>query len=147
MDLRTALLALLALGTVGAAAELVLLEHVDEWAQWVPLVLLAAALPLLAWVARRPGRPGLAALRGVMVLFVVAGVVGIALHLRSNLEFELELHPDARGWPLLVETFKGAIPALAPGLMVLLGLLGLAYCSRHPAWDRSPGKTANGDSP
>jgi hypothetical protein len=64
---------------------------------------------------------------------VLAGLVGIFLHVRSNVEFELELRPSIEGRALVVETLRGAIPALAPGAMAQLGLLGLLVCFRHPA--------------
>jgi hypothetical protein len=35
--------------------------------------------------------------------------------------------------PLLWKVMSGAAPALAPGAMVQLGLLGLIYTFRHPA--------------
>jgi hypothetical protein len=33
----------------------------------------------------------------------------------------------------VIETLRGAIPALAPGAMAQLGLLGLLVSYRHPA--------------
>jgi hypothetical protein len=37
------------------------------------------------------------------------------------------------GWELFKEAMTGATPALAPGAMVQLGLIGLAWSYRHPA--------------
>jgi len=48
------------------------------------------------------------------------------------MEFELEMHPSQSGWALLWAVMKGATPALAPGMMILLGALGLTYTYRHP---------------
>lgn len=133
---RQLLLGLLAVGVLGLTAELVLLEHMEEAWQTVPLVLLMSAVPLVVAAFRTPGRLTLTALQGVMVLFVVAGAVGIVLHLKGNLEFELELHPDASGWPLYLDVLKGATPALSPGAMAFLGMLGLGFVHRHPGWSR-----------
>jgi hypothetical protein len=72
------------------------------------------------------------ALQVVAVAQVLAAFVGIYLHIRSNVDFELELRPGVGGWPLVIETLRGAIPALAPGAMAQLGLLGLLVCYRHP---------------
>ena len=84
------------------------------------------------WIAGRPGPRGAAdavvAHGGTGGL----GAVGLFLHLKANVEFELELHPDNGGWPLVQETLTGAIPALAPGAMFQLGLLGMLFCWRHP---------------
>jgi hypothetical protein len=61
-----------------------------------------------------------------MMLCSIAGFVGFYLHHASNREFELEMYPDRHGWELFVESLQGAIPSLAPGAMLQVGLLGLA---------------------
>jgi len=43
------------------------------------------------------------------------------------------MRPSMAGLELLVESLTGAMPALAPGTMAQLGLLGLLVCFRHPA--------------
>jgi hypothetical protein len=68
-----------------------------------------------------------------MSSYVLSAGVGLYLHLKANVEFELELRPTMANTELILETLKGAIPALAPGVMVQLGLLGLLACFRHPA--------------
>ena len=55
------------------------------------------------------------------------GLLGLYLHLRGNAEFERELHPAAAGWTLWWDALRGATPALAPGALAQLGLVGLAY--------------------
>jgi|TARA_B100001146_G_scaffold130896_1_gene114984 hypothetical protein len=67
-----------------------------------------------------------------MMGYLLSGVVGLYLHLKANVEFELELRPTMANAELILETLMGAIPALAPGEMVQLGLLGLLACFRHP---------------
>ena len=81
-----------------------------------------------------------------MVLCVAAGVVGVFLHYRGNVEFELEREPLRADCVCFWEAIRGATPALAPGAMAQLGLLGLVYSYRHPALRRdspvqSPGIT------
>ena len=56
----------------------------------------------------------------------------LALHYRGNAEFELEMMPALGGLDLFWKSMQGATPALAPGAMVQIGLVGLAYCFRHP---------------
>jgi hypothetical protein len=68
-----------------------------------------------------------------MVAFVVVGAVGVGLHYDGNVEFERELHPDDAGVIFLRHVVAGATPVLAPGSMVLLGLVGLAHTYRHPS--------------
>ena len=127
------LLGALALGVIGTAGELVLLRHVDAPAQWIPLVALGASSPLLVWHAVAPGPGSVRSLQLLMVAFVAAGIAGVGLHFDGNAEFEGELHPDARGFEWFRQTAAGATPVLAPGSMVLLGLVGLAHTYQHPA--------------
>jgi hypothetical protein len=98
-----------------------------------PLALLAIGLIVCFALLLGPSRARVRAVQVVAVAQVLAGLVGIFLHIRSNVEFELELRPGVGGWPLVIETLRGAIPALAPGSMAQLGLLGLLVCFRHPA--------------
>lgn len=117
-----ALLLLFLFGSLGALAELLLLEHVDAWTQWIPVVLLALGSLGAGWTLLRGGRlPGW---RALMTAFVVAGAIGVGLHLWGNLAFERELDEALTGFALWREVFMGATPALAPGSMVLLGALG-----------------------
>jgi hypothetical protein len=69
----------------------------------------------------------------IMSLCVVTGAIGVYLHYRGNVEFELERDGSLRGLRLFWEAIRGATPSLAPGALSQLGLLGLAYTYRHPA--------------
>lgn len=129
------LLGVLAFGIVGVLAELILLGHTEEFFQWVPIVLLGLGLIPVGVHAFRPGRGTRIALSGTMFLFVMAGVVGLYQHYAGNREFELEMYPSMSGAELFRESMTGATPALAPGTMVLLGLVGLvavSACSKNP---------------
>jgi hypothetical protein len=131
------LLGLLLVGAAGLGAELVLLEHTESGWQWVPLVLLGAVLVLGLAVAMRPARGTVRAFQGVTALCVAAGLLGVYLHLEGNVEFELEGDPSLGGLVLLWEALRGATPALAPGSLAQLGLLGLVCTYRHPALRRT----------
>jgi hypothetical protein len=130
---RRAMLALVHLGMLGLIAELYLLEHTDSATQWIPLVSLGVGLITGISVALAPTPRRLRVFQAVMAVFVAAGLLGLVLHLRGNLEFELENDPSLRGARLVWEALRGATPALAPGALVQLGLLGLVYTIRHPA--------------
>lgn len=129
--LRCLLLGLVAFGFVGTAAELWLLGHHEDIWQWVPLVLAGLALAVLGWHASAATRVTLAILRGTMTLAAISGLVGTVQHYRGNVEFERELSPGVSGFALFAEAMHGATPALAPGTMTLLGLLGLAATFRQ----------------
>ena len=130
--IRRLLLGALAIGVLGTSGELILLRHIDKPAQWIPLVFLGVALPVLIWHAAAPSAASVRVLRGLMMAFVALGVIGVGLHYDGNVEFERELHPNERGWTFLRKTVAGATPVLAPGSMVLLGLVGLAHAYHYP---------------
>jgi uncharacterized membrane protein len=126
--LRRWVLAILVLGLVGTVTELVLLEHYEQPLQFVPLVLIVAAVSVLWWEFRRRDLASRRAIQIVMALFVLAGFVGFAAHFRGAAEYQLELNPDMSSWELLEKILHAkAPPLLAPGMMLQLGLLGLAY--------------------
>ena len=129
--IRMLLLGALAVGMIGTGAELLLLGHFESTAQLAPLVLLAAGLGALVWNVVAAGRASLRALQVTMLAFVVSGGVGVGLHYDGNVAFELEMYPSMGGFELIGKTLTGATPVLAPGTMVLLGLVGLAYSYQH----------------
>ena len=130
--LRTAVLGLFVMGTVGAGVELLLMEHTESPWQLVPLLLMAASLLSVIWFLVVWNGLGLRGFQILMGLFVVSGFVGLYLHYRGNVEFELEMYPSLKGLALFWEAIRGATPVLDPGTMIELGLLGLAYTYRHP---------------
>ena len=132
-------LAVLLLGMLGITAELLLLGHYEDPYQWAPLALLAVGAIVAGAGAVRPRTAAVRALRAVMAVYLSAAAAGLYLHIDSNVEFELEMRPSIEGLELVRESLTGAIPALAPGAMLQLGLLGLLVCFRHPA-------LSNGDS-
>jgi uncharacterized membrane protein len=126
--LRRWVLVILVLGLLGTVTELVLLEHYEQPLQFVPLVLIVAAVSVLWWEFRRRDLASRRATQIVMALFVLAGFVGFAAHFRGAAEYQLELNPDMSNWELLEKILRAkAPPLLAPGMMLQLGLLGLAY--------------------
>jgi hypothetical protein len=126
--LRRWILIILVLGLLGTVTELVLLEHYEQPLQFVPLVLIVAALGVLWWEFRRRDVASRRAMQIVMALFVLAGFGGFAAHFYGSAEYQLELNPDMSNWELLEKILRAkAPPLLAPGMMLQLGLLGLAY--------------------
>ena len=136
--LRRVLLALVIVGISGLAAELVLLEHVESWQQWIPLVALGVGFAAAVAAAVRPTRAVVRAFQAAMLAFVLAGAAGIWLHYTGNTEFEREMERGVGGLTLVWRALRGATPALAPGALAQLGLLGLVFTWRHPALARRP---------
>jgi hypothetical protein len=136
-SLRRFVLALLFLGLAGMSVELLLLGHYESATQLVPLGAIALALACLAWHAVSGTEGSVQAVQVVMTVLVVVGLVGVVLHYRGNMEFQLDIDPTQSNWALFSKVMRAkAPPALAPGAMSQLGLLGLAYAWRHPVTRR-----------
>jgi hypothetical protein len=128
--LRLAILGVLVLGIVGTVIELLLLQHyeTDTPLQFLPLILIAAGTAAIAWHLARRDMTSLNTLNVVMALFVLSSFVGFASHFAGSAEFALEQNPEIGTWELLAKVLHAkAPPLLAPGMMMQLGLLGLAY--------------------
>lgn len=135
-SLRRGLLVLLGFGLLGTAVDLVLLDHYEDVWQMPPLVLCVASLLIVLWVGLRSGPTAVRALRIAMVLCIVSGLAGLALHYNGNREFQHEIDPELAGWALFIKVVTAkAPPALAPAVMAQLGFLGLLYTYRHPAFE------------
>jgi len=126
--LRLWIVGVIALGLIGTMTELLLLEHDEQALQFVPLVLMVLGALMLVWHIIRKDTASLRALQIVMGLFVLSGFAGMAAHFNGSAEYQLELNPDLDMWELLDKIVHAkAPPLLAPGMMIQMGLLGLAY--------------------
>lgn len=131
---------MLLFGLAGTIVELLLLEHYEDGWQFVPLFLIVVALGVLIWHRARPTAANVRALQALMALFVMAGPIGVGLHFRGAAEFQLEIDRSQPGWDVFKKVMTAkAPPVLAPGIMMLLGLVGLVYSYRHPALTGSVG--------
>jgi hypothetical protein len=136
VSVRQLLLALVFIGIVGLEAELALLRHAESLSQWIPHIVLMIGLLSTVIVYFRPGTVSLRAFQSMMLIFVIVGLLGLYLHYRGNVEFALERDPSLSGARLLWKALRGATPALAPGALSQLGLLGLLYSYQRPALNR-----------
>ncbi|MCI0413693.1 hypothetical protein L0222_12945 [bacterium] len=120
------------LGAAGTGTELLLIGHIEEVWQWVPLLLLLTSFVML--FAHAVASVSIRIFQGIMILFITSGIIGIGIHYNARMEFKLEMNPALKGKQLILETIRGATvpPVLAPGIMIQLGLLGLACTYRHP---------------
>jgi hypothetical protein len=132
--LRLFLLLVFCLGALGAIADLLLIGHVaDPW-QLVPVILLGLSLVIAGWSAGAGNGVSIWAFRTIAVLLVLSGGVGFWLHHTANIEFAQEVDPALAGFDLFWKAIQGqSPPTLAPGTVIQLGLLALAYTYRHPA--------------
>jgi hypothetical protein len=136
--LRLWVLGVIVLGLIGTMTELILLEHDEQALQFVPLVLMVVGAGVLAWYAARGDTASLRSLQVVMGLFVLSGFAGMAAHFNGSAEYQLELNPDLGTFELLDKIVHAkAPPLLAPGMMMQMGLLGLAYAFTDIRYRRS----------
>lgn len=136
--IRGFLLALVLLGMAGLTLELLLLEHTETLQQQIPLIALGGGIAVGLAVLVRPSGTSLQLFRVLMSLFVMMGLLGLYFHVSANVAFELEIDPSAEGRALLDAALRGGVPAVAPGALAQLGLLGLLYTYRHPALRDGP---------
>ena len=132
-SLRQLVLALVFVGLVGLEIELALLRHAESFSQLIPHIVMIVGLIFTVAVYLRPGSATLRAFQAMMIVFLLIGALGIILHFRGNIEFAQERYPTLGGVKLVWKALRGATPALAPGALAQLGLLGLLYTYRHPA--------------
>ena len=136
--LRLWIVGVIVLGLIGTMTELILLEHDEQALQFVPLVLMALGAAALVWQATAKTTASLRTLQTVMGLFVLSGFAGMAAHFNGSAEYQLELNPDLGAFELLDKIVHAkAPPLLAPGMMIQMGLLGLAYAFTDIRYRRS----------
>jgi hypothetical protein len=130
--IRIIILAVFLIGSIGTGAELLLLGHTETVWQCLPLVLISLGYVTLIAHALVRKVMTMRIFQVSMILFILSGFIGLLLHYQGKMEFKLETNPSLHGMELFWETIKGATlpPVLAPGMMIQLGILGLAYAYR-----------------
>ncbi|MEM8938907.1 MAG: hypothetical protein AAGC64_06135 [Bacteroidota bacterium] len=123
---RMALLIFLILH-VGLILELILIGHYESFWQCFPLISLGFGL-LSLFINDK----SLVLVKFFYLITMFSGVIGVFLHLKSNWEFELEMYPGMPTRKLLVESLSGALPALAPGTLIPIGLMGFLLLQLKP---------------
>ncbi len=114
----------MALGTI---AELLLLSHYEDNWQLLPIVLIALSMILMVIIRMKRLSWAIQSFKISLLACALSGFLGAYFHLRANLEFEMELHPTQSWTTSFIESLSGALPALAPGSMILFALIGYIY--------------------
>lgn len=135
--IRRWLMIILIVGLAGTVVELLLLKHTDGIWQLAPVLLMVAAMAVVGWNAVTRSPASRRALQAAMSLLVLCGAVGMIQHYRGNIAYERDSNPSLSGAELYRSAFLGSTPALAPGAMIPLGLIGLLFAFRHPGGPRS----------
>jgi hypothetical protein len=132
--MRRMLTAVYLFGASGILMELILMEHTEGVWQWIPILLVGSSVLLLVAHLLWQRRWALRGFQMNMILVLLAAILGIWLHFDGKSEFQLEMNPELSGWDLVWECIHGHSlpPVLAPGSMMLLGLVGMVGVYRHP---------------
>ena len=136
--LRQFLLVIAAGVYVMTVTELVFLSHWSETIQLLPFLLSAWGLITLALAYFRPSPRTINILRWSMIAIGLCSLIGIYEHMANNLGFQMEIQPNAAPWELMVATFEGANPVLAPGILMLGAAIGWTAAYQHPALEQKP---------
>src|SRR5262245_64978743 len=129
--LRRFLLLLAGLLCAGTVMELLLIGHTKSPTQLLPFLLCLLGIAAVAGVWFRPQRLALLTLRVVIGVLIVGILFGIYEHVEHNLDFALEIQPNAAYNTLVLKALGGANPLLAPGMLALAGILALMATYYH----------------
>ena len=117
--------------------ELFFLSHWTETIQLLPFVLSGWGLITLLLAYFRPSPTTINILRWSMIVIGLCSLIGIYEHMSNNLGFQMEIQPNATNWELILATFEGANPVLAPGILMLGAAIGWTAAYQHLALEHS----------
>ena len=112
--------------------ELIFLGHWNETVQYLPFALSALGLITLAFFYFRPDRASLVVLRWSMIVIGLCSFLGFYAHMTGNYRFFLEFYSRATTLELVKAALAGDNPVLAPGILLLGAVIGLAASYQHP---------------
>ncbi|MFD1064250.1 hypothetical protein ACFQ1Q_13420 [Winogradskyella litorisediminis] len=111
----------------GTMIELLLLGHYEDVYQLIPISCIALVIIISAILYFLRTKVLKQIFKIILIITAISGLYGAYLHLSSNFEFEIEMQPTATNLDLIIESFTGALPVLAPFSMVVLALIGYSY--------------------
>ena len=118
---------ILLIALLGLSSELLLIGHFETGWQIAPLIFTALFSIVLIFLYSKETSLMFRVIQSLSVILIFLGVVGVLLHLKNNFDFEREMYPNESISFLLKRSITGALPILAPGVLVPIGLSGLLY--------------------
>ena len=126
-------LGLLAAGVfVTTLIELLAAKHYGEAFQIIPFVVTVVCLVMtvVGWFRTSPRI--ITTMKWLMGLTAIASALGVYFHVKANIAFVTDFHPDASFADIARGAFNGRDPILAPGILLLGAILGyLAVATRN----------------
>jgi len=104
--------------------ELVFLEHWNLEIQILPFILIVLGVTASVLAYFKPTSGIIKFTRWSMIVIAFCSLIGFYEHMINNYTFWLEIQPDASTKDLILATFQGGIPVLAPGILTLGGAIG-----------------------
>ena len=135
--LRRFLLSTSALLFAGTLGELWLINHMEDPVQLIPFFLCGLGIVAALVALLRPQRATLLGLRACMGLATLGSLLGVYLHVESNLALHREISPNAPARDVVIGALGGANPLLAPAILALAAMLAVAATYHHPALSRA----------
>ena len=129
--LRRVLLVTVVASMIGVEAELFLLAHVKPLLQLIPVLLIGLGLGSLVQFAFSRSQRSMKVFQLTMALCIASGVLGVFLHLAFSTAEAKKKDATLQGTKLLRTALTGVAPPFAPGAMIQIGLIGLAYTYRR----------------
>jgi len=104
--------------------ELIFLEHWNMGIQYLPFALIMLGVTVSGLAYFKPTTGIIKFTRWSMIIIAVCSLIGFYEHMINNYTFWLEIQPGATTKDLILATFQGGIPVLAPGILTLGGAIG-----------------------
>lgn len=117
---------------IGTSFELVLLGHWEKNVQYLPFILSIIGVSVLITARLKPTKGSVLTLRWFMVIVALGSLVGMFFHLSHNLTVVQYRNPTISFINALWPAIKGGAPLMAPGVLFLSGVLGIAATYKHP---------------
>ena len=115
--------AVLLLTIFGMLGELLLIGHYNDVWQIIPIIYLLFTLVSVILLSRVDHNKITLIARCLSYGLMLLGAIGVGLHLKNNYAFEAEMYPTESFSSLFIKSFSGALPVLAPGSLIPLGLI------------------------
>ena len=112
--------------------ELIFVGHWKQTIQFLPFVLCALGLTVTGLAYLKPGTKTIKTMNWSMLIIGACSFIGFFEHMYNNYTFWLDIQPNTTTLDLIIATFNGGIPILAPGILLLGAVIGLTAIYKHP---------------
>lgn len=112
--------------------ELVFVSHWNQSIQFLPFILCALGLIVTGLAYLKPSPKTVKTMHWSMIVIGTCSFIGFYEHMYNNYSFWLDIQPNTTTKDLIIATFNGGIPILAPGILLLGAMIGLTAIYKHP---------------